>query len=573
MRIVSRLTHRPRLVLTCAIAVFIIAVSAVGFWKYAHYRYQGLDLTIYTNVLWNLSHGNGWYSSIQANSYLGDHVEPFLLLIAPFFRLWSDPRSLLILQAFVLGLTAIPEYLLLRRLVIGHWSLVIASFSLLNPLLWNAALFEFHALAFAPLFLLSAAVAYVRRRFWWFLLFLLLSLMVREDVALIVTMFGAIAAVDWWRCRNGIAERAGDAERGPPDRAQADRARAGVVRGRTRERQWWWALAPVVFGAAWFLMATRIAAAHNLAGQYKFLIYYGWLRDAFTDPVLLLSHLFTFGNLDMILGLTMPFFFLPFLHRSKWILLAIPPLLQTLLSAPGGSNLVVEMHYALLFVPALALTTVDAIVAWRAGAMPWWRRLLTARLPGFPKPAAAVLAGVWIFGVAWAIGPFPGIARILVSGASPEDRARRAAYDTILARVPPNSAVAASYAALPHVAARREVASMASAYLGVTQFGESPYVLPESTTALIMDSRDAVTYAVQFPPVGWAAPYAEGGSARLRALLVERGFGVVTERDGVVFLARGAIGALGDHYIETPAGAARGRLTIDDLRDATVLPD
>jgi len=665
--------------LAALILAFTIAVSAVGFWTYSHYRYGGMDLAIYTNVLHQLAFSpslgelegvrgkleglgavDSWYSSIQGGSYLGDHVEPILLLIAPLFRLWSDPRLLLILQALALGLTAIPVFLLLsltfsqrrendeRRGMrsigtvddragmvppqcprSGLWAgseggigasehagrasvpegarptsarcstaVLLTSLWLLNPILWNAALFEFHALAFAPLFLLSAAYAYVRRRFWWFFLFLLLSLSVREDVALIVVMFGV---AEIFRCRttvNGVAARIVQRFRQTvPDVAvqrQRYEQRNGLPTNEAGfDPSWRWIVLPVVLGLSWFLLAIRIAGTHSASGGYKFSVYYGWLAHA--GPIDVVRHLASIGNLDMVLGLLLPFLFLPIL-RLRWLVLAIPPLFQILLSEPGGSNVVVELHYGLLFLPALALASIAAITSWQRAGAGSNQTTIVGRFepPRDVSPAVrwfahhvplprrvAIGLGIAVYlAAAWMLGPFPGIASVVVYGASSEDRARRAAYDDLLARVPSDAPVAVGYAALPHVAARRGAYALPYAYLGVNQYAFAPYQLPDDTRYLLLDQRDAVAYGVQFPEVRWSAPHAASGPDRLRANLERGRFGVLAERGGVALLERNGPSERAEHVEGLPRGLdsqyfepsqpVRGRLVIDGLRDTVV---
>lgn len=637
----DRVTARTRqwVALLLTILAFTAAVSAVGFWKYANYRYGGLDLAIYTNVLFSLSHGGGWRSSIQGSSYLGDHVEPILLLIAPLFRLWPDPRLLIVLQALVLGLTAVPVYFLgaTRAAEVGRdaadtlarpraprsleslgrssrssdrdtvpapvasWSasshssprraLVLAGIWLLNPLLWNAALFEFHALAFAPLFLISAAVAYVRRRFWWFILWILLALAVREDVALIVAMFGVVALVRWWKSVTTTAE----VGRTPADTL----ARPGVSRSLEslgRSLGLWprsvpasltprfagahpssqsshallWIITPFILGLAWFAIATRIAASHASGGAYKFLIYYGWLGDsfasviggAFAHPLRVLTHIVTLGNLELLLGLLMAFLFLPILC-PKWLLLALPALLQIALSGSGGGALIIETHYALLFVPALVLASADAL-AGRPFHIPHSTFLI--RFLPLPRRAAIALGVVVYLAAAYLLGPFPGIARVVVWGASADDLARRAAYDTLLARVPEGASIAAPEPALPCLASRSRVYSTSYAYLGVRQFAQGPYALPDDLTYLLLDARELAVDSVVFPRVGWASPFAAGGPERIRTIIRDRGLSVIAEQDDVALLAQVPGAPLPERYLMPPR-EARGQLMVDELRD------
>lgn len=678
---------RTIIILGGAILTFALAVSAIGSWKYAHYRYGGMDLAIYTNVVWNLSQpipqslpprqleysSTPWYSSIQGSSYLGDHVEPVLLLLIPLFRLWPDPRLVLILQAFVFGLTAIPIFLLLslaarrtktvsaardavrphdsaeasrqlpaaqhgetqtgaerreaefgrgiphaseaqrptperlvrrtapERKLARHGPTLLSLLWLLNPLMWNAALFEFHALAFAPLFLLSAAYCYIRRRLSWFLLWLLLSLSVREDIAFVVIMFGAMAFLEM---RNGRREQI-TASMSNDETRMSNQCRmtnvemsnhsgfgldsSFVIRNSSfheRHRrlfswqQWRWVAIPIVLGVVWFFLATRIAAAHSPSGAYKFLVYYGWIRDAIGHPLALLRHFLSIGNLDMALGLLLPFLFLPLL-RSRWLLLALPPLFQILLAEPGGSNVVVELHYGLLFVPALVLATIEALQTISPPLLEGelegvrLRKWFASRFP-LPRQFAIGLGIATYLATAWMLGPFPGIANAAVRGASADERTRAAAYDELLARVPPDAPIAAGYAALPHIAARSGAYALPYAYLGANQYAFAPYELPADLQFILLDQHDALTYAVQFPSVRWSAPYAAEGSARLQKIIADGRFGIVAERDGVALLERDAATAASDgidqRYL-APDHPVRGRLIIDPLRDIVVQLD
>jgi len=628
-----RRSPRSAACLAVLIIGFTAAVSAVGFWKYAHYRYQGMDLAIYTNVLASLTNGDGWYSSIQGGSYLGDHVEPILLAIAPLFRLWPDARLLIVLQALALGLTAVPVWYLFnastglslrgrsrsnpghRMIRSAYWTglrslsraksrdlarsaprndnngdvrnasenvmvgirsgspvtqraFFLAALWLLNPLLWNAALFEFHALAFAPVLVLTAAYFFQQRRFWRFSLFAVLSLAVREDIALIIVMFGVVAFI------NRLQER-----------------RRGQILTFNIRHSTFWIGVPLLFGLLWFLIATRIAAAHSASGGYKFAIYYGWLAHA--SPLDVLRHLLSIGSIDMVLGLLLPFLFLPFL-RPRWLLLAVPPLAQILLAAPGGSSIIIETHYALLFLPAFVLASIEAMGSWKTVSGTLGVKYLTPfslwlqRQFPLPQSFAITLGVATYLAVAWMLGPFRGIGEIAARGASSDDRARATAYDALLSRVPSDAPIAAGYASLPHVAARAGAYALPYAYLGVNQYAFAPYALPADLDFVLLDQRDAIAYAVQFPGVGWAASHARSGPDRLRALVRDRGFAVAAERDGIALLSRTSPESRGtardldmkssgfvewqdlDSRYLAPIEPVRGRLTIDGLRDVTV---
>ncbi|MDO8463571.1 MAG: DUF2079 domain-containing protein [bacterium] len=574
-----------RLALAGMIALFTLAVSAVGFFKYRYLLYNGLDLAIYTNVLANLAAGNGWWSDIQQHSYLGDHVEPVLLLLIPIFRVWSDARLLVIVQALVLGLTAVPVYALLRR---SRWSLLLTALWLGNPLFWNAALFEFHALAFAPVLLLSAGYFFLQRRFLPFILFLILALFVREDIALIAMMFGVVAIVLRF---SSFSSRLCHCEPSPRGVAISANARdrcvtpmTGIAASRTPRndsKKWYWMLLPLLLGIAWFSIATRIAAVHSPAGAYPFLVYYGWLGESFGEvivntighPVLVAQHLLRLSNLDFVLGLLLPFLFLPFLAPA-WFLLALPPAAQVLLTASGGSNLMVQMHYGLLFVPALVLATLRSPLFQRGDTGGWYGgRVATFFGHWFPLPhRAAMMLGVSAYiAVAFLLGPFPGIARAAVFGATDTQRVQAQATDVLLAAVPDNAVISASASVITRVAARRGTTYLPNAALGQQQYAFAPYVLPSQTTHVLAVIADMAEEYTALLHVSWTKPYAADAPARLARLLEDGGFRVAAERDGVFLLARGADGPAPPLELFTPAERITHRI-IGPLREVEAAP-
>ena len=64
------------------------------------------DLGIYTNGLWNLTHGFGYVSSLKGGMHLfGDHQTPTYWLLAPLFSLWPHAELLLIVQAVAYATT------------------------------------------------------------------------------------------------------------------------------------------------------------------------------------------------------------------------------------------------------------------------------------------------------------------------------------------------------------------------------------------------------------------------------------------------------------------------------------
>src|SRR5205823_4172206 len=123
--------------------LLVLAVAWTGFVgslavaRHDNLRTNAFDLGYIAQTLWNTGHGEPFRLTVlegapfqpegldpsrirQPHRYLAFHVEPVDLPLAALYRLRPDPRTLLWLQALVLGLGALPAGLLGRR-VIGGW--------------------------------------------------------------------------------------------------------------------------------------------------------------------------------------------------------------------------------------------------------------------------------------------------------------------------------------------------------------------------------------------------------------------------------------------------------------------
>lgn len=82
---------------------------------------SAFDLGIFTNTLWNLTHGNGYMSSLKGGiSLFADHQSPILFAFAPFFALVPRAETLLVLQSLALAAGIIPLVAYARRIAGAH---------------------------------------------------------------------------------------------------------------------------------------------------------------------------------------------------------------------------------------------------------------------------------------------------------------------------------------------------------------------------------------------------------------------------------------------------------------------
>ncbi len=462
-----------------AIFGFTLFISWLCFAKYARLGYNAIDLAYFNQVFWNTVHGRPFFQTIHPHLSLGDHAEFAILLLAPFYALFQDPRTLLFLQTLALALGAWPVYLLARDRF-GRASLTPLLFGLLwlaNPFLQNIALFEFHILPFALTPLLFALLAYRRDQKKSFLFWSVLALLCREDVALVVMTVALLAFLE--------------------------------------KKSRWWKIVPLILGAVWFVAAMKIIGYFAPGDAYKFNVYYQWLGNSLPQvfvgvtkhPMLVLRHITTVPNAEMFLGFFMPYLFLPLLAPMS-LVLALGPLAQILLGAPGGGELVLNMHYATLFLPALTLATIEGFVLFPAALLRLSKKITKKE----GEIGAVVCLTIGAIYSALVLGPLP--TAFFRAFASNDHSAQ-----TLLAHIPKNAPVAASYALMPILSSREHFYAAHYLFLGVTQFALSEYPPPKDLRYTLFDLHDLLIYRAQFPNDSWTTPYYASGAGRLEAAI------------------------------------------------------
>lgn len=157
------------------------------------------DLGIHVQSMWLRWQGLPDFLTTRGLSTLSDHFTPILYLLAPL----GEARTVLILQSFCLASGAYPMYRLARHdLGQERPALGFALAYLLQPGLWSANLFDFHASALATPLLLWALWALYSGRLWLYWSCLLLTLTLGEALGVSI----ALLAGEAWRAgRRGSA--------------------------------------------------------------------------------------------------------------------------------------------------------------------------------------------------------------------------------------------------------------------------------------------------------------------------------------------------------------------------------
>jgi uncharacterized membrane protein len=152
----------------------------------------GFDLGIFDQAIRSYSHLHGPIAPLKGPGFnlLGDHFHPIIATLTPFYWLWPDVRMLLVAQAVLLAVSAVPiGALALRRLGPVAGSAVTVAYGL-SWGLQGALGFDFHEIAFGVPLLAFSLTALADRRWRAAVCWAAPLVLVKEDLGLTVSAIG-----------------------------------------------------------------------------------------------------------------------------------------------------------------------------------------------------------------------------------------------------------------------------------------------------------------------------------------------------------------------------------------------
>ena len=441
------------LVLSIAIGLYTLLLSILSLKKYYNFSYNAYDLAIFNQVFFNTLHGDWFAGTVNQNIYLADHFAPIIFLLLPIYWFRQSPETLLILQSLLLGLSAWPIYLIAKKVSKEKFIALAASLMwLLNPFVHTANVFEFHLLPLAVFFVFWTIYFYKQKSFKLFILFFILSLLVREDISLILIAFSWLA----------------------------------ILHRRSAK----WKLFSFILPLIYFVVSLKIISHFSLAGAYKFFAYYGWLGgespvDIFiawlTHPLQFVFHILNINNFASIAVLMLPVLFLPFL-KSRYLALAFIPFLQILLSAGGFNFMAYSAHYTLLFMPGIFTALIFGL-----------RRIYRQEKFSGSKHIYQNIGFASIVFVITVIyfAIFMSPVREIVGKEYPWSLTT--ARQEFFAQVPEQASLVAESTFLAQASSRPTLYTLTGAYFGCGQFCSFEFVMPPVDYILIDNSQFIVT--------------------------------------------------------------------------------
>jgi uncharacterized membrane protein len=337
----------PRFTLVVVVALFCVAAFGLSWWRWWTYQYGTFDLAFYVQSLWLAIHGK-WNVSLLGVPVLGNHAEPIVFLLAPFFAIFRHPMLFVAAQVLALATMPFTAWRIARKLEIAPWaSAALASVTLLAPATGFVAVHEFHPESFAaPLLLLlyEARLAERLGRSWlWFLA----AVGCKENVALLLIGWCVVQAI--------------------------------CERRKTLAWQLRWNVAPALVAVLWLALYAGWLSPHLNGGRVDYGNLYAPLGDSGGDIVakILEEPHRIFGALrqsvtggDLVWAMFLSFAFLPGL-RPRWIVIAAPLFLQHLLSS-RSSEWTMHYHYAAPLIPLFWIASAEAMQRHRLHAATAW---------------------------------------------------------------------------------------------------------------------------------------------------------------------------------------------------------
>lgn len=178
-----------------AAALFVL-YSLVSIRMHQRLLSTGFDLGIVEQAVRSYASGELPVSEIKGPDFavLGDHFAPVLALLAPFYRAFPSPVTLLVAQAALLAVAVVPLAGWAQRTLGRQAALVIGLGYGLSWGIAQAVGFDVHEVAFAVPLIAYCAVALGEQRWVAAVLWALPLVLVKEDLGLTVAAVGGLVA-------------------------------------------------------------------------------------------------------------------------------------------------------------------------------------------------------------------------------------------------------------------------------------------------------------------------------------------------------------------------------------------
>ncbi len=310
--------------------LFFNACAVFLYLKYYTFGYTDWDLAFYNQAMWNLSFHGNQFSSLFDRNLLGNHANLIAFLLIPLYRIFPHPLTLVFTKLFVFTIAAVVFYRYAKLKLCP----VVAISMMLLYLIYPANLFsiiyefDFESLSPVPLFLLY--IFYQQKNFRAFLCTAILTILIKENLALIVCVFG--------------------------------------LTGLFSKEKWKWGVIPLALGSIAFVLLTQVLIPYfSPTGKHLYAYLYSELGQTPTQiawkllshPFLIFDRLATPFIRQCLLTMFIPLAFLPIFSAST--LFYIFPILLLRILAKAPTQMSIYYYYGVSIAPFLFLAMVNTL--------------------------------------------------------------------------------------------------------------------------------------------------------------------------------------------------------------------
>ena len=183
--------------LAIMVVVYTVVMSYFSIHRYNAFA-SSYDLANADQTVWNSIKGTFFSLSgtMGTVSRFNNHADLILAMISPIYLIWDNVRILLIAQSLLIGLAAVPIWLIGKFVLKNTWlALGIAGAYLLNPTVVWANMYDFHGVTVAMVTLLFCFYFGMKKEWKWMYVFALLSALTKEEIPLILSTYGLILII------------------------------------------------------------------------------------------------------------------------------------------------------------------------------------------------------------------------------------------------------------------------------------------------------------------------------------------------------------------------------------------
>jgi len=465
------------------IALGVCAIACCA-WSYVldlrYYRlgYLSWDLPLYANLMWNLCHGHVQTSLFGGNFFI-DHFNAFAFLLVPFYYFFQTGLTVLYFKLFAFFTGAYVFYLLAAKRLNSRWAIALMLAYIFYPTNVGMIFFEFNFenLGLPMIFLLF--YFFEEKRFLGFMLTCFLLTTVKENMPLVVLMFGIYGF--WAR----------------------------------KDDRWRWGLCPFLLGVGMFLgevfifipwfrqglgssnvhWSLYLKLGHNPAEIVRTLI--------FQEPKVF-KMLFNPHNVTFLLKLFGPLLIAAFM-APRYLLLAGPFFLQDLLSKYSGQQ-DIESFYSSTLTVYIFMAAIDFLGRFKN------------------KFKTYILGGMVLLLAMYNLWYLPRWCEKMIPI---EEKQAVAQY--FLAQIPPDAQVLASYKFLYLLSQRKDLYVL---YLKNKTFAYQKQVVPSTVNYMAVDFSSRVDNKDSIRNILAQGPWKLQGAADEFVFLKKKPFGETLFKSG-----------------------------------------